>query len=149
MFCKAKSAHKKTFFLPGNFRPLTNKNVLIWGHFIPSLFPKDSESLKILDIRLWEVGAKRCLNGTSKVNRQTDRRTHRETDISTFRKHRPRGPSLWKHVGPLPSKKKLLNPLQQKNWLLNKKYPHRSRDSVSPVCRIFFVKSSTIPSINT
>ena len=37
------------------------------NHFFPLLFPKDSESLKILDIRLREVGAKRPLNGTSKV----------------------------------------------------------------------------------
>ena len=49
-------------------------------HFFPLLFPKDSESLKILDIRLWEVGAKRPLNGTSKVNRQTHRRTNTHTD---------------------------------------------------------------------
>ena len=61
--------------------------------FFPLLFPKDSQFLKILDIRLW---AKRQLNGTSKVNRQTHRRTHRQTDISTYRKHRPRGPMLWK-----------------------------------------------------
>ena len=43
----------------------------MWDHFFPLLFPKDSESLKILDIRLREVGAKRPLNGTSKVNTQT------------------------------------------------------------------------------
>ena len=49
-------------------------------HFFPLLFPKDSESLKILDIRLWEVGADRPLNGTSKVNRQTDGRTDGQTD---------------------------------------------------------------------
>ena len=65
----------------------------MWDHFFPLLFPKDSESLKIFDIRLWEVGAKRPLNGTSKVNRHTN--TH--MDISTYRKHRPRGPMLWKY----------------------------------------------------
>ena len=42
--------------------------------------PKDSESLKILDIQLREGGAKRRLNGTSKVNTHTDRRTDRHTD---------------------------------------------------------------------
>ena len=68
----------------------------MFDHFFPLLFPKDSESLKILDIRLREVGAKRPLNGTSKVNRQTDGQTHTQTDISTYRKHRPRGPMLWK-----------------------------------------------------
>ena len=36
-------------------------------HFFALLFPKDSESLKILDIRLRQKGAKRPLNGTSKV----------------------------------------------------------------------------------
>ena len=77
---------------------LSNKNVQMLDHFFPLLFPKDSESLKILDIQLWEVGAKRPSNGTSKVNRQThgqtDRRTDGQTDISTYRKHRPRGPML-------------------------------------------------------
>ena len=28
------------------------------NHFLPLLFPKDSEYLKFLDIALWEVGAK-------------------------------------------------------------------------------------------
>ena len=54
-------------------------------HFFPLRFPKDPESLKIFDIRLWEVGAKRPLNGTSKVNGQTDRQTDGQTDRQTFR----------------------------------------------------------------
>ena len=95
MFCKAKSA-QKNFFLLGNFRPLLNYNVQMLDHFFPLLFPKDSESLKILDIRLREVGAKRPLNGISKVNRHTDKHTDTQTDILTYRKHRPRGPILWK-----------------------------------------------------
>ena len=53
---KAKS-EKKTFFVRGNFRPLPNKNVHMLDHYFPLLFSKDSESLKILDIRLREVGA--------------------------------------------------------------------------------------------
>ena len=85
MFCKAKSAKKKTF-LCGDFRPLPNKNVQMLDHFFSLLFPKDSESLKILHIRLREVGAKRPLNVTSKVNTQTNT----QADISTYRKHRPR-----------------------------------------------------------
>ena len=101
---KTKKSEENNFFLRGDFRQLSNKNVHIWDHFFSLLFPKDSESLKILDIRFQEVGAKRPLNGTSKVNRhtdgQTDRRTHthtdRRTDKSTYRKHRPRGPMLWK-----------------------------------------------------
>ena len=55
---KAKSAKKKTFFLRGDFRPLRNKNFQMLDHFFPLLFPKDSESLKILDIRLREEEAK-------------------------------------------------------------------------------------------
>ena len=35
--------------------------------------PTDSKYLKTLDIRLWEVGAKRHLSGTSKVNTHTDK----------------------------------------------------------------------------
>ena len=50
---------------------------------LSTTLPKDSESLKILEIRLREVGAKRRLNGTSKVNTQTDRRTNRQTDKQT------------------------------------------------------------------
>ena len=62
MFCK-QNQQQKNFFLRGNFRPLPSKTVQIWDHFFPLLFPKDSESLKILDIRLREVGAKRLVNG--------------------------------------------------------------------------------------
>ena len=36
----------------------------------------DSKSLKMVDTRLQEVVAKRRLNGTSKVNTQTDTRTN-------------------------------------------------------------------------
>jgi hypothetical protein len=50
-------------------------------HFFPLLFPKDSKSLKIFDIQLREVGAKRPLNGTLKVNRQTDGQTDGHFDL--------------------------------------------------------------------
>ena len=69
MFCKAKSATTKKLILRGDFRPLPNKNVQMLDHFFPLLFPKDSESLKILEIQLQEVEAKRPLNGTSKVKK--------------------------------------------------------------------------------
>ena len=52
-------------------------------HFFPLLFLKDSESLKIFDIQFREVGAKRPLSDTSKVNRHTDTRTHGHTDPQT------------------------------------------------------------------
>ena len=70
-----KKITKKNFFLRRDFKRLSNKNVQICDQFFPLLFPKDSESLKILDIGLQEMGAKRRLNGTSKVNRRTNRRT--------------------------------------------------------------------------
>ena len=80
MFCKAKSAKKNYFFLFGNFRPLPNYFFEIWDPFFSLLFSRDSKSLKILDIRLQEVGAKRRLNGTSKVNTLTETRTNRRTN---------------------------------------------------------------------
>ena len=64
------------------------------SNFFLLLFPKDSKSLKIMDIRLPELGAKRLLNGTSKVNRRMDGQTDRQTYISTRRKHWPGGPML-------------------------------------------------------
>ena len=78
------SGEKKTF-LWRNFWQFSNKNVHIWDHFFLLLFPKDSESVKILDIQLREVGAKRPLNGTSKVNRRTDGQTDGRTDRRTNR----------------------------------------------------------------
>ena len=68
-YLKSEKSEEKNFLLRGNFRQFSNKNVHIWDHFFPLLFPKDSKSLKILDIRLREVGAKRPLNGTSKVKK--------------------------------------------------------------------------------
>ena len=47
----------------------------ICSNLRPLLFPNNSKSLKILDIWLRKVGAKRRWNGTSKVNRQTDTQT--------------------------------------------------------------------------
>jgi hypothetical protein len=67
---QGKISNKKKLFLRGDFRPLQNKNVQMLDHFFPLLFPKDSESLKILDIRLQEVGAKRPLKKTKKKPRR-------------------------------------------------------------------------------
>jgi hypothetical protein len=55
---QGKLSKKKKKILRGDFRPLPNKNVQMLDHFFPLLFLKDSKSLKILDIRLREVGAK-------------------------------------------------------------------------------------------
>ena len=51
----------------------------MWDHLFPLLFPKDFKSFKFLDIQLREVGAKKRLNGTTKVNGQTDKQTDRRT----------------------------------------------------------------------
>ena len=87
IFCKAKSALKK-INLRSDFRPLPNKNVKMLDHFFPLLFPKDSESLKILDIRLWEVGGKKTVKRYLKsehTDKHTDTRPDRQTDRPTNR----------------------------------------------------------------
>ena len=66
-----------------HFKQLQNKKIQIRDHFFTLLFLKNSKSHKILDIRLWKVGAKRRSNSTSKVNRHRHR--HRHTLIWTFR----------------------------------------------------------------
>ena len=75
---------KTNFFFALRFQTTFKQKCPNLRRFFSLLFPKDYESLKILDIRLWEVGTKKRLNGTSKVNTQTDghtdRRTHRQTD---------------------------------------------------------------------
>ena len=81
---KAKSAKIKTFFCAAILYHFQTKNVQILYHFLPLLFPKDSESLKILDIRLWEVGAKRPLNGTSKVKKSEEKNFFLRGDFRQF-----------------------------------------------------------------
>ena len=56
----------KNFFGRGNFTPFLRKSFQIWDLFFPLLFPKDSESLKMLDIRLWEVGGKKIVKPSEK-----------------------------------------------------------------------------------
>ena len=80
----------ENFFCRNDFTPFISKSFQTSDHFFPLRFPKDSENLKKFDIGLWEVGAKRRLSGTSKVNRQTDK----HMDKSTYRKHRPKEPML-------------------------------------------------------
>ena len=78
----AKFALNQTFFAHGNFIPFFSKSCKIWDHFFPLLFPKDFESLETLDIQLQEVGAKRRLISTSKVNTRTDKSTYTKFDQS-------------------------------------------------------------------
>ena len=91
MLCKGKSA-KNTFFcaeILDHFQAKKIKNVY---HFFLLLFPNDSESLKSLQIVLYEVDAKRRLNGTSKSEQTDGRTTHTQTEKSTYRLNWPRGP---------------------------------------------------------
>ena len=54
----------------------------ILDHFHTKMFISEAtSSLKIFDIQLKEVGAKRRLNGTSKVNRQTHKSTYGHFDL--------------------------------------------------------------------
>ena len=80
------------------FTPFISKSFQIWDYFFPLLFPKGSESLKFVDIRLWEVGTKKTFKWYLK-SEQTDGRTHGHTDtgtdISTYRKNQPRRLILW------------------------------------------------------
>ena len=94
---KANSATKKTIFLLGDFRPLPNRNVQMLDHFFPLLFPKDSESLKILDIQLWEMGAKRPLKGTSKVKNEREKNFFLR---GNFRQFSNKNVPIWDHFFP-------------------------------------------------
>ena len=76
--------HREAWFPPCFVRQNQQQKKLFFARRFLTIFKQkcsnlrpllDSESLKILDIRLWEVGAKRRLTGTSKVNRHTHRRT--------------------------------------------------------------------------
>ena len=71
---KAKFATKKT--MRGDLAPFMSKSFTIWDHFFLLLFPKDSKYLKSLDIWIWEVGAKRPLNGVKKCDGQTNKQTN-------------------------------------------------------------------------
>merc|ERR1712105_119647 len=74
---QGKIRKKRRKKMRGDFRPLPNKNIQMLDHFFPTLFPKDSESLKILDIRLRKVGAKRPLKKTK--NRRRPKKVKKKT----------------------------------------------------------------------
>ena len=94
---KNKLKTNKKLFVRGNFTPFISKKIQMWDNFFPLLFFMDSEALKIVDIQLREVGAKRRLSGTSQVNGQTtDKQTDTQTDILTYRKHLPKNPIIWR-----------------------------------------------------
>ena len=53
LLSKAKFA-QNLYFLRNNLTPFKSKSFQIWDHFFPLFSPKDSKSLNVLDIRLWE-----------------------------------------------------------------------------------------------
>ena len=78
LLSKAKFAKKQFFCCTAILHPLLEKLFKSETTF-SLLFPKDFESLKILDIQLWEVGAKRRLKRY--IKKWTDTRTDRRTDL--------------------------------------------------------------------
>ena len=94
MFCKAKSPKNK-LFLRSNFRPLPSKNVQIRDHFFPLLFPQGFRISKNIGHPTSGSGGKKTFKRYLK-SEHMDTRTDGQTDISTYRKHWPRGQMLWK-----------------------------------------------------
>ena len=92
MFCKAQSAKKQLFFCAAILDPFQKK----CSHLRPLLsitFPQGFQnSINFGHLTLGR-GKKRRLNGTAK-----SKQTPPHTDKSTYRKHRPRGPMLWKQL---------------------------------------------------
>ena len=69
LFSKVKFSQKTNFVLRGNFTTFIC-NFFFYLRPLPFItFPQGFWISKNVDLRLWEVGAKRCLNGTSQVNR--------------------------------------------------------------------------------
>ena len=97
-YLKSEKVRENNFFLRGDFRQFSNKTIHIWDHFFPLLFPKDSESLKKLDIRLWEVGAKRPSKGTSKVKKVREKNYFLRCN---FRQFSNKNVHIWDHLFPL------------------------------------------------
>ena len=80
MFCKAKSAKKK--ILRGDFRSLPIKNVQMWDHFFPLLFPQGLWISKNIGHPTSGSGGK----NTFKLYLKSEHtHTHKHTNIWTFR----------------------------------------------------------------
>ena len=90
-----KICSKTIKFLRCDFTPFIIKSFKIWDHFFPLLFPKDSKFSKIFGHLTSGSGGIRTFECYLK-SKQTYRQTHTHMDKSTYRKHQPRGPMLWK-----------------------------------------------------
>ena len=87
MFCKAK--------LRGDLRPLQNKKCSNLRLLLSITFPQGFRISKNIGHPTSGSEGKKTFKRYLK-SEQTDGQTHRQTDISTSRKHRPRGLMLWK-----------------------------------------------------
>ena len=84
----------KPKLLCGDFTPFIILFFKFWDHFFSLLFPKESESLKILDIQHWEVGGKKTFKHYLK-SEHTDRQTHTQTNTWKFWLIKIIGPEGW------------------------------------------------------
>ena len=75
---------KKLFFLCGDFRQLSSKNVQMLDHFFPLLFHKNSESLKNIGHPTLGSGGKKTSKRYLK-SEQTNGQKDTQTDRPTFR----------------------------------------------------------------
>ena len=110
---KEKFNEKLTFFARF-FTHFISKSFQIWDHFFPLLLLKDSENLKSLDIELWEVGAKRCLNGVNKCKKSVKKK-NRRGHFTPFRHILPRIVSLLKGNQPTQKRIQQFN-IIRKSW---------------------------------
>ena len=72
---QGKISKKKKLFFARRFETTSKQKCSNVRPLLSITYPLDSESLNILDIRLWEVGAKRRLKRTSKVKNERRKKT--------------------------------------------------------------------------
>ena len=95
LLSKAKFAQQLFFFWAAILHPLLVK----FSNLRPVLsitFPQGFQISKIFGHPTSENGGKKTFKRYLKSDEYTDRQTDTQMDKSTFRKHRPRGPMLWK-----------------------------------------------------
>ena len=103
--------HREVWFLPCFVRqnqPKTNFFCFaILDHFQTKMFQSETTSFHYFSPRIWiskNIGHPTSGSGGKKTfkryvkSEQTHRHTDTRTDISTYRKHRPKGPMLWTYV---------------------------------------------------
>ena len=98
MFCKAKSAKKKLFFA-WRFLTIFKQKCSNLTPLLSITFPQGFRSSKNIGLptsgRRGKKTFKRYLK-SEHTDKDTDKHRDRQTNISTYRKHRPRGLMLWK-----------------------------------------------------